>query len=96
MELDAKALSGCEGLEDLLVDDELLEMVLAFVGGTCLPRQRSTTVNLPWRYRLPTLALVSRSAPSSLPVETLADELTLLHLNLFSVFFFGGAGVGVG
>jgi len=75
MELDAKASqSECEGLEDLLVDDELLEMVLAFVGGTYLPGQQSTTVHLSWCYRLPTLALVSRSAPSSLlPVATLED-----------------------
>jgi hypothetical protein len=75
MELDAKASqSECEGLEDLLVDDELLDMVLAFVGGTYSSGQQSTTVNLPWRYRLPTLALVSRSALSSLlSVETLED-----------------------
>lgn len=56
MELEAKAQSECVGLEDLLVDDELLEMVLAFVGGARLPGQH---VNLPWRYLLPTLALVS-------------------------------------
>jgi hypothetical protein len=70
MELEAKAQSECVGLEDLLVDDELLEMVLAFVGGARLPGQH---VNLPWRYLLPTLALVSRSAPflSLLPLRLL-------------------------